>query len=192
MKSLSRVRFFATLWTVAYQASPSLGFSRQEYWSGLPFPSPGDLPDPGFEPGSPALEADALTSDPPGKPQTSPQLSHHRDSLCAQYHRGGEKHGPCCSLITKSCLTLCNPMDCILLASSVHGILWARILGWVAISFSRGSSQPRDGTCVSCLAGVSYLAGEFFTTEPPGTWVLIIILVILELLLLFSTVFSAH
>ena len=45
-----------------------MGFSRQEYWSGLPFPSPGDLPDPGIEPGSPALEADALTSEPPGKP----------------------------------------------------------------------------------------------------------------------------
>ena len=49
-------------WAVAYKASPSMGFSRQEYWSGLPFPSPGDLPDPGIEPGSPALEADALTS----------------------------------------------------------------------------------------------------------------------------------
>ena len=69
MKSLSRVRLFATPWTVAYQASPSMGFSRQEYWSGLPFPSPGDLPDPGTEPGSPALEADALTSEPPGKPK---------------------------------------------------------------------------------------------------------------------------
>ena len=45
-----------------------MGFSRQEYWSGLPFPSPGDLPDPGIEPGSPTLEADALTSEPPGKP----------------------------------------------------------------------------------------------------------------------------
>ena len=45
VKSLSRVRLFVTLWTVAYQASPSMGFSRQEYWSGLPFPSPGDLPD---------------------------------------------------------------------------------------------------------------------------------------------------
>ena len=45
-----------------------MGFSRQEYWSGLPFPSPGDLPDPGMDPGSPALEADALTSEPPGKP----------------------------------------------------------------------------------------------------------------------------
>ena len=66
MKSLSRVRLFAAPWTVAYQASPSMGFSRQEYWSGLPFPSPGDLPNPGIEPGSPVLEADALTSEPPG------------------------------------------------------------------------------------------------------------------------------
>ena len=66
--SLSRVRLFATLWTVAYQASPSMGFSSQEYWSGLPLPSPGDLPNPGIEPRSPTLEADALTSEPPGKP----------------------------------------------------------------------------------------------------------------------------
>ena len=69
MKSLSRVQLFATPWTVAYQASPSMGFSRQEYWDGLPFPSPGDLPDPGIEPRSPTLEADALTSEPPGKPK---------------------------------------------------------------------------------------------------------------------------
>ena len=54
-------------WTVAHQAPPSMGFSRQEYWSGLPFPSPGDLPDPGIEPRSPTLQADALTSAPPGK-----------------------------------------------------------------------------------------------------------------------------
>ena len=66
MKSLSRVRLFATLWTVAYQAPPSVGFSRQEYWSGLPFPSPGDLLNPGIEPGSPALQADVLPSEPPG------------------------------------------------------------------------------------------------------------------------------
>ena len=46
-----------------------MGFSRQEYWSGLPFPSPGDLPNPGIEPGSPALQADTLTSEPPGKPK---------------------------------------------------------------------------------------------------------------------------
>ena len=67
VKSLSRVRLFATSWTVAHQASPSMGLSRQEYWSGLPFPSPGDLPNPGIEPGSISLEADALTSEPPGK-----------------------------------------------------------------------------------------------------------------------------
>ena len=54
-KWLSRVQLFVTPWTVAYQPPPSMGFSRQEYWSGLPFPSPGDLPDPGIEPGSPAL-----------------------------------------------------------------------------------------------------------------------------------------
>ena len=59
---------FVTPWTVAHQAPLSMGFSRQEYWSGLPFPSPGDLPDPGIEPRSPTLQADALTSDPPGKP----------------------------------------------------------------------------------------------------------------------------
>ena len=67
VKLLSGVQLFATPWTVAYQAPPSMEFSRQEYWSGLPFPSPGDLPDPGLEPGSPALQADALLSKPPGK-----------------------------------------------------------------------------------------------------------------------------
>ena len=71
VKLLSRVRLFAAPWTVAYQAwgaSQSMEFSRQEHWSGLPFPSPGDLPNPGIEPGSPALQADALPSEPPGKP----------------------------------------------------------------------------------------------------------------------------
>ena len=66
VKSLSLVQLFATSWTVARQAPLSIGFSRQEYWSGLPFPSPGDLPNPGIEPGSPALQADALSSEPPG------------------------------------------------------------------------------------------------------------------------------
>ena len=68
VKSLSRVQLFETSWTVALQAPPSVGFSRQEYSSGLPVPSPGDLPDPGIEPRSPELQADALTSEPPGKP----------------------------------------------------------------------------------------------------------------------------
>ena len=75
VKSLSHVRLFVTPWTVAHQASPSMGFSRQEYWSGLPFPSPGDLPHLGIEPRSPALKADALLSEPPGK-------SKMKDSKC--------------------------------------------------------------------------------------------------------------
>ena len=69
MKLLSHVQLFATPCTVALQAPPSMGFSRQEYWSGLPFPSPGDLPNPGIKPRSPALQADTLTSEPPGKPR---------------------------------------------------------------------------------------------------------------------------
>ena len=63
---LSHIQLFATPWTVACQAPLSMEFSRQEYWSGLPFPSPGDLPDPGIEPGSPTLRADALPSEPLG------------------------------------------------------------------------------------------------------------------------------
>ena len=69
VKLLSRLQFFVTPWTVAYQVPPSMEFSKQECWSGLPFPSAGDLPDPGIEPGSPALQADALPAEPPGKPE---------------------------------------------------------------------------------------------------------------------------
>ena len=87
-----------TPWTVVYHAPPSMGFSRQEYWSGLPFPSPGDLPDTGIKPGSPTLEADALTSEPPGKPIRQVQFNS----------------------VTQSCLTLCNPMNCTMLDLSVH------------------------------------------------------------------------
>ena len=59
---------FVTPWIVAYQVPLSMGFPRQEYWSGLPFPSPGDLPDPGIEPESPALAGRFFTAEPPGKP----------------------------------------------------------------------------------------------------------------------------
>ena len=65
VKSLSFVQLFETLWTVAYQGHLAMGFSRQEYWSGLP--SPGDFPDPGIKPGSSTLWADALPSELPGK-----------------------------------------------------------------------------------------------------------------------------
>ena len=68
-KSFSCVQFFVTPWTVAYQPPLSMELSRQGYWSGLPFPSPGDLPHPGIEPRSPTLQADALPSEPRGKPK---------------------------------------------------------------------------------------------------------------------------
>ena len=65
--SLSRVRLFVIPWTAAHQAPLSMEFSRQEHWSGLPIPSPKDLPNPGIEPRSPTLQADSLPSEPPGK-----------------------------------------------------------------------------------------------------------------------------
>ena len=71
--SCSVVSDSATPWTVAYQAPPFMGFSRQECWSGLPFPSPGDLPNTGIKPGSLALQADALLAEPPGKPNPRSQ-----------------------------------------------------------------------------------------------------------------------
>ena len=69
VKLLSRVRFFVTPWTLAWQALTSMGFSRQEYWSGLPCPPPGDLPYSGIKPRSPALRAESLPTEPPGKPK---------------------------------------------------------------------------------------------------------------------------
>ena len=68
MKLLSHVQLFVTPWTVACQASLTLGFSRQDYWSGLPFPSSEDLIDPGIELGCPTLQTDSLLSEPPGNP----------------------------------------------------------------------------------------------------------------------------
>ena len=68
VKLLSCVQLFATPWTVAYQDPLSIRFSRPEYWSGMPFPSPGDIPNPGIELGSASLWADTLSSEPPGMP----------------------------------------------------------------------------------------------------------------------------
>ena len=84
-QSLSRVRLFVTLWTEACQAPLSMGFPRQEYWSGLPFSSPGDLSDSETEPVSPALAAGLLTTEPPGKPQTVKQMVYFRLS-CFSMH----------------------------------------------------------------------------------------------------------
>ena len=132
MRSLSCVWLFETPWTVAHQAPPSMEFSRPEYWNGLPFPSPGDLPDPGIEPRSPALQMDSLPQSHLGHPQLFLESE---------------------SEVSPSCLTLCDPMDCSLPGSSIHGIFQARVLDWAAISFSRGSSQPRDWTQVFCIVG---------------------------------------
>ena len=142
VKSLSRVQLFATLWTVTYQASPSMGFSRQEYWSGLPFPSPGDLPDPGIEPGSPALQANALTSEPPGKPN------------CHQFCSFRQLPPPLTSLY----LIIPGNLPCVLHAKSLqrvmsdsllpHGLgparLHVRMLELVAMPSSRGPSWHRN------------------------------------------------
>ena len=111
LSRFSRVWLFATPWTVAHQAPLSMEFSRQEHWSGLPSPSPGDLPNPGIEPRSPsapALQADSLP------------LSHWVAAAKS----------------LQSCLTLCNSIDGSPPGSPIPGILQARTLEWVAISFS--------------------------------------------------------
>ena len=123
-----------------------MGFSRQEYWSGLPFPSPGDFPDPGIEPRSPALRADTLPSEPPGKPKNTgvgglsllqqifpTQESNQGLLLCRQIlyqlsYQGSPFRHEVKVKLTQSCLTLCDPVDYSLPGSSVRGILQARIL----------------------------------------------------------------
>ena len=89
------------------------------------------FPTQGSNPGLLRWQADSLPSMLPGKP---------KEDFCY-----------CCCSVTQSCPTLCDPMDCSLPGSSVHGIFQARILEWVAISFSEGSSQPKDRTCVFCV-----------------------------------------
>ena len=102
------------------QAPLSLGFPRPEYWSELPFPSPGDLPDPGIESTSPALAGRCFTTEPPGK--------------SALYAAAAAKS-------LQSCPTLCDIIDGSPPGSSVPGILQARVLDWVAISFPNAWKQ---------------------------------------------------
>ena len=109
------MQLFATPWTVAFQAPLSMEFSRQEYWSGLPFPTPKDLPDPGIKPTSPGSPVLQVTSLPLGKIAAAAAAAKSR----------------------QSCPTLCDPIDGSPLGSPVPGILQARTLEWVAISFSK-------------------------------------------------------
>ena len=133
-----------TPWTVAGQAPLSLGFSRQEYWSGLPCPSPGDLPYPGIYPTSPALQANFLP---------------------LSYQEAQQE----CVLVTQLCPALCDPMDCSLPGSSVHGILQARLLEWVAMPSSRGSSPPppHQGSNPRLLCLLHWQEGSL-PLVPPG------------------------
>ena len=107
----------------------------------VPFPSPGDLLNPGFKPWAPALQADSLPSNTPGKLAIleSNKYILFYFYLCVKEDQVSE----CLTEVVQSCLTLCDRMDYRLPGSSVHGIFQARILEQVAISFSRGSSQPR-------------------------------------------------
>ena len=233
---------------IAYQAPPSMEFSRQEYWNGLPFPSPGDLSNPGLEPASPALAGSFFTTEPTMKPpclKLGNELSKERHALTKQktllesgvwaesswvrepencsatdwltvsgfmvmglvsglslasrlaWPMFGLTQGPSCwhmhlsakmdssmkdfgrlvghmdfcllppfVKVLQSYPTVCNPMD----YHIVHGILQARILEWVALPFSRGSSQPRDWTWVSHIEGgffTSWATGEALLLAPP-------------------------
>ena len=151
VKSLSRVQLLATPWTAAYQAPLSMGFSKQEYWSGLPFPSL-LVPWAGNDPGLLHWELRVFaTLDCEGSP--TPTVSWKSFTSCVH------------AKSLQSCPTLCNPMDCSLPGSSVHGIFQAIVLEWIVISFSRGSSHPRDWTCISYF---SCIASGFFTTNT--TW----------------------
>ena len=113
LRRFSCIWLFATQWSVACQALLSMGFSRQEYWSGLPYPPLEDLSYPGIKPAS--ITSTALAG--------------------RVFPTSATQEGP--SEVVRSCPTFCDPVDCSLPGSSLHGILQARILEWVAISFSK-------------------------------------------------------
>ena len=118
-------------WTLARQAPPSMGFTRREYWSGLPFPSPRDLPGPGIE----------------TTPLMSPALAGGFFTSSTTWETFNPSSTWACAVLSHSVVSDSrDPMDCSPPGSSVHGISQARVLEWIAVSFSRGSSQPRDWT----------------------------------------------
>ena len=128
VKLLSHVPLFVTPWTVAHQAPPSMDFFRQGYWSGLPFTSPGDLPGPGIESGSPILQADALPSEPPGKLWGRTFFILYM-VMCM-----------CCAILSHSVVSDSEtPWSVARQASLSMGILQAGILEWVSMPSSRRS-----------------------------------------------------
>ena len=123
---LSRVPLFPTPQTVARQAPLSMGFPRQEYWSGLPLPFPGYRPDPGIEPVSPALTGGRFL-----RFRQIPYCLSHQGSPYPDIHVHDTQYTYACSFsVTQPCLTLCETVDCSPPDSSVHEILQARTLGW--------------------------------------------------------------
>ena len=164
-------------------------FSRPEYWRGVAFPSPGDLTNPGIKPRSPALQVDSLPAEPPEKPkdigvgslsllqwifpiqELKWGLLHCRWILYLLSYYYGYWSSKIVVVVAHSlncvCPTLWDPMDYSPLGYSVHKISQARILEWIDISFSRGSSQTRDWTRIFCIASCLLHCQWFFTTEPP-------------------------
>ena len=141
---LSRVQLFATPWTIDRQAPPSMEFSRPEYWSGLPFPSAGHLPNPGIEPRSPTLQADSLLFVPSRKPG---------------HEFGGTLFNPVYAKLLQSHQTLCNPMDC-----SLPGFVYS----WDSPGKKTGvGCHFLPGIELGSVTSPA-LAGGFFTTST--TW----------------------
>ena len=122
---LNHVCLFSTLWTASHQAPVSMQFSRQEYWSGWPFPTPGDLPSPGIKPASLASAGEFFITTPPAAAAAAKSL--------------------------QSCPTLCDPRDGSPPGSPVPGILQARTLEWVAFSFSNAWKWKVKVKSLNCV-----------------------------------------
>ena len=120
VKLLSRVQLFVTPRTIAYQAPPSMEFSRQGYRSGLPFPSPGDLPDSGIKPGSPTLQADTLPSEPPGKPKNTGVGCFFLHSEIQILYQLSPKGSPSVSVLFVKCYSYTTPWPNPLEGTATH------------------------------------------------------------------------
>ena len=131
---LSSVQLFVTLWTITRQASLAMGLSRQEYWSGLPFPPPGDLPNPGIEPRSPALQAHSLPTESHGKPslcRTSMQISHNYICIYMNTYIHLYLSTPIPALYMSPCVRapfFCSSSSLLLVIYSTHDRIYVSIL----------------------------------------------------------------
>ena len=149
----THVCLFATPRTVVHQAPRSTEFSRQEYWSGLSFPSPGDLPDPGIKPGPPTLQKDSLHLSQEGRIKVSWSYRLH-----VIWMMGAFCFNLCvcvcvCVLVAQSCLILCNPTDYSLPSLLCPWNSPGKNTGVGSHSLLQGIFQPRDWTQVSCIVG---------------------------------------